>query len=147
MEPLHVCLCYAALSVPCNLVITCWEKASLLAVFLCSCHYFIWCSGSGVVFICIDSWSVPSSFYYVGYIMVVMRQSECLIIKVKRKAKNLNCYNQVPHLTRDTILESDKNMRKHNTKESQEINPFPAGDDNAARSRQGSKAKTIMKHK
>ena len=28
----HVCLCYAVLSVSCNLVITCWEKADLLAI-------------------------------------------------------------------------------------------------------------------
>ena len=40
-----------------------------------------------------------------------------MIIKVERKAKIRNQYNQVPHLTRDTIKlwESDKN-RKHNTK-------------------------------
>ena len=25
----HICLCYAILSVPCSLVITCWEKACL----------------------------------------------------------------------------------------------------------------------
>ena len=27
----HVCLCYAVLSVSCRLVITCWERADLLA--------------------------------------------------------------------------------------------------------------------
>ena len=35
----HVCLCYAVLSVPCSLVITCWERVDLLAllwvVFAC----------------------------------------------------------------------------------------------------------------
>ena len=35
----HICLCYAVLIVPCSLVITCWERANLLAllcfVFLC----------------------------------------------------------------------------------------------------------------
>ena len=35
----HVYLCYVVLSVPCNLVITCWEKAGLLdlscVVFSC----------------------------------------------------------------------------------------------------------------
>ena len=35
--------------------------------------------------------------------------------KVKKKAKIRNRYNQVPHLTRDTIWESDKNTRKHHT--------------------------------
>ena len=30
-----VCLCYAALFVPCSLVITCWDRADLLAL-LCA---------------------------------------------------------------------------------------------------------------
>ena len=29
---LYVGMCYAVLSVPCSLVVTCWEKADLLAV-------------------------------------------------------------------------------------------------------------------
>ena len=38
------------------------------------------------------------------------------------------------HLTRDTIWDSDKNTRKHRAQESQEVDPFPAGDRaNAAR--------------
>ena len=28
----HVCLCYAVMSVPCSLVITCWERADLLTL-------------------------------------------------------------------------------------------------------------------
>ena len=32
---LYVCLCYGVLSVPCNIVNTCWERADLLA-FLCA---------------------------------------------------------------------------------------------------------------
>ena len=54
--------CHAALSVPCSLVVTCWEKAYLLALlyvmfscFLVFCHFPICCPGSGVVFDCIDS--------------------------------------------------------------------------------------------
>ena len=45
-----VYLCYAVLSVPCSLVITCWERADLAlgsfvcCVFLCFCHFPIWCS-------------------------------------------------------------------------------------------------------
>ena len=40
----HVCLLYAVLSVSRSLVITCWEKADLLAlscvcIFLCFCHF------------------------------------------------------------------------------------------------------------
>ena len=34
----HVCLCYAVLSVLCSLVVTCWERADLLAL-LCLCHF------------------------------------------------------------------------------------------------------------
>ena len=38
-----------------------WPLGSLVCdVFLCFCHFPIWCSGSGVVFDCIDSWSLPS---------------------------------------------------------------------------------------
>ena len=42
-------------------------------------------------------------------------------------------YNQVPHLTQDTICESDKNTRKHHMLESQVASPVPAGDHNASR--------------
>ena len=36
------------------------------------------------------------------------------------------------------VRESDKNNRKHNSQESKEVSPFPAGDHKAARNRQGS---------
>ena len=37
---LHVCVCYAVVSVPCSLVVTCWERADLLAVvFVEFCHF------------------------------------------------------------------------------------------------------------
>ena len=36
--------------------------------------------------------------------------------KVKRKAKIRNRYNQIPHLTRDTIWESDKTKETQNSK-------------------------------
>ena len=50
--------CYAVLSVPCTLVITCckWAGPALLCiVFLCFCHFPIRCSWSGMVLECIDS--------------------------------------------------------------------------------------------
>ena len=53
-----------------------------------------------------------------------------------------NQYNQVSHLTQDTIWESDKNTRIHHTQESQ-ISPFPACDHKAARNTQDSLTKTI----
>ena len=52
--------------------------------------------------------------------------------KVRKKAHVRNRYNQVPHLTQDTTLESNKNTRNHHTQVSQEISPFPTGDHKAA---------------
>ena len=57
-------------------------------------------------------------------------------IKVRKNAKIRNRYNQVPHLTQDTIEKSDINTRKHHIQENQEASPFPAGDHNSARNRQ-----------
>ena len=58
-----------------------------------------------------------------------------------------NQYDQVPHLTQDTICESNKNTRKHHKQESQEVRPFPAGDHKAARNTQHSVIKTNLKQK
>ena len=74
-------------------------------------------------------------------------QTLFLHLEVKKKAKIRNRYNQVQHLTRDTIWESDKNTRKHHTQESQEVSPFPAGDHKAARNRYDSIIKTNKQHK
>ena len=41
-------LCYAVLSVPCSLVITCWEKVDLLA-FLCVVFFVFWHFPYGVL--------------------------------------------------------------------------------------------------
>ena len=62
-------------------------------------------------------------------------------MKVSKKAKIRNPYNQDQHLTQDTTWESDKNTRKHHVQESQEVNPFPVG----AMNRQESMTNT--KHK
>ena len=68
-------------------------------------------------------------------------------MKGRKKAKIRNQYNQVPHLTRDTVRESDKNTRKHHTQESQEVSPFLASDRKAARNGKDSITKTNMKNK
>ena len=73
-------------------------------------------------------------------------QGTC-IVKMKKKANIRNRYNQVPHMSRDTIRESDITTRKHHTRESQEVSPYPEGDHKAARNRQGSIRKTKMKHR
>ena len=60
-----VCFCYTVLSVPYSLVITCWERAYLLALLLvmfsCVLSLLIWCPGSDELFDFIDSWSIPCS--------------------------------------------------------------------------------------
>ena len=66
--------------------------------------------------------------------------------KNERKAKIRNRYNQVPYLTQNTIQESDKNKRKHNTQDNQEASHFPTGDHKATMNRQDSITKINMKH-
>ena len=39
------------------------------------------------------------------------------LVKVRKNAKIRNPYNQIPHLTQDTIWESDKYTRKHHIQE------------------------------
>ena len=58
------------------------------------------------------------------------------VIKVRKKARIRNRFNQVPHLLKDTVWESDKYTRKHHIPESQEVSPFPAGVHKAALHRQ-----------
>ena len=63
----------------------------------------------------------------------------------KRKAKIRNGYNQIPHLSQNTIWESDKNTRKCHIQMGQEVSSFPAGYHRVAMNRQASM--TDMKHK
>ena len=58
------------------------------------------------------------------------------LLKVMKKAKIREQFNQVPCLTQDTTWKSDKNTRKNYIQESQEVIPFPAGNQKAARNRQ-----------
>ena len=46
------------------------------------------------------------------------------LVRVRKAAKIMNRYNQVPHLTKDTTWESDKNTIKHH-KQEQRCQPFP----------------------
>ena len=68
--------------------------------------------------------------------------------KVSKGAKIRNRYNQVSHLTKDTNGKV-KNSQLDTTNESQEVSPFPAGDQKAhinRRSQRHCKHKT-EKHK
>ena len=63
-------------------VVTCWERADLLAdlyviMFLCFCHFPIWCPGLGAVLDCINSWSLPSLLLL------------CLLLITKLRNRNL----------------------------------------------------------
>ena len=46
------------------------------------------------------------------------------LVRVRKAAKIMNRYNQVPHLTQNTTWESDKNTIKHR-KQRQRGQPFP----------------------
>ena len=54
------------------------------------------------------------------------------------KGKDQESINQVPHLTLDTIWESDKNTRKHYIPEIQEVSAFLAGNHKATWNRHDS---------
>ena len=57
------CVCHAFTSVYCCLVVTCWERADLLALdcdVIVFCYFRMWYLGSGVVLNCIDSRSLRS---------------------------------------------------------------------------------------
>ena len=63
--------------------------------------------------------------------------------KVSKGAKISNRYNQLPHLTQDTNGKVT-NSQLDTTKESQEVSPFPAGDNKADINR---RAQMHSKHK
>ena len=54
------------------------------------------------------------------------------ILKVRKRSKIRNPFNQIPYQTQDIIWESDKNTRKHHLQESQEVSHFPTGDHKTA---------------
>ena len=60
-----------------------------------------------------------------------------LRVKVRKAAKVRNRYNQVPHLTQDTVWESDK-TQLNMTNKSKEVSPFSVGDYKAAMNRRES---------
>ena len=76
------------------------------------------------------------SHYKKGYNINVLQQTACLVVnpitvgKVSKGAKIRYRYNQVPHLTLDTNGKVT-NSQLDTTHESQEVNPFPAGDHKA----------------
>ena len=63
---LSLLCCLACSLQPCDhLLGKGWPLGSLVCdVFLCFCHFTLWCPGSGVVLDYIDSWSLPSSLFW-----------------------------------------------------------------------------------
>ena len=62
-------LCFVFVMISCLFIAALWSPAGrgltswllVCDVFLCFCHFTMWCPGSGVVLDCIDSGSLPSS--------------------------------------------------------------------------------------
>ena len=89
-------------------------------------------------------WGISMPMVWLPSLVIHSHSQRRTSISLKvEKAKIRNRYNPVPHLTQDTICESDENTRKHHT---QEVSSFP-GDHKAARNRQDSIAKTKLKRK
>ena len=65
-------------------------------------------------------------------------------MKVSKKAKIRNRYNQLPHLAQGITRESDKNTRKLHIHASQEVSPLRTGDHKAAMNRQVSMTNTKL---
>ena len=84
-------------------------------------------------FMCVHVFVLVLEFAYSFKVAIGQRSLIQVFQKVKKKAKVRNRYNQVPHLTRDTIWKSDINTRKHHTQERQEVSPFQAGNQKAAK--------------
>ena len=61
-----------------------------------------------------------------------IRKKLCMMLIEKEKAKIRNRYNQVQHLTQDTMHMGKWKTRKHRTQENQEVSPLPTGDHRAA---------------
>ena len=79
---------------------------------------------------------IEKNAYFDNCFGIFCLNSHELQMKVVKKAKIRNRYDQVPHLTQNTIWKSDKNTRKHHIPESEEVRLFPAGDQKAAINRQ-----------
>ena len=56
------CVSHAFASVHCCLVVTCWERADLLALILYFCYFPMWYPGSGVYFL-----GFSEKGYFLGY--------------------------------------------------------------------------------
>ena len=79
---------------------------------------------------CWKSHALAHYYYNSAYIILTHTYVIDNVTKISKDAKIRNRYNQVPHLTQDTIGKMT-NSQLDTTNESQEISPFPAGDQKA----------------
>ena len=75
----------------------------------------------------------------INFLFLHVNSCNGALLNVESKTKIRKRYNQVPHLTRDTVTP------KQNIQESQEVSRLAAGDHKAARNRQDSITKINMK--
>ena len=67
-----------------------------------------------------------------AFLTLISIFSKVFYHKNKERKKIRNRYNQISHLTQNSILANGKH-KKHHIQESQEVSPFTAGDYKAAR--------------
>ena len=65
----------------------------------------------------------------------------------KEEGKDLELFNQVPHLTQAIVRKRDKNTRKRQIHESQDVSPFQTDDHKVARNMHAIMAKTKTNNK
>ena len=82
---------------------------------------------------------------YMTAVIISEKEAE-MIIKIRKKAKISNQYNQAPNPTKGTTLESDKHKKTSLTREP-EVSSFPADDLKAAMNRQDSMTGTSINNK
>ena len=70
----------------------------------------------------------------------------CILVKVRKRAKFRNRYNQAPHLTQVTNGKATTSQLEI-TNESQEVRSFPAGDHKASTNRRAWKHNKIRQNK
>ena len=86
-------------------------------IFQCSRHISrkvqsanaYWCNKQVIQWFCVSS-RIEMHKPYISFCLILMNRY--LVIKVKKNAKIRNQYNQVPHIARDTIWESDKKYKE-----------------------------------
>ena len=77
--------------------------------------------------------SVSFLYHFASIYGSNLRKVAQAMIKVMKKAKIRNRQNQAPHLTKDTVLESEKTQANITYKRAKRSFLFPAGDHKAAR--------------